>query len=103
VLRGWFAHELGHVVDYQKRTALEIALYGLRYLSSGSYRRRAEHKADQIAFAHGFLDDILKTKEFLFHNDLIQESYRKKMMKYYMSIDEAQSWMKENVQLDPVG
>lgn len=102
VLRGWFAHELGHVVDYHSRSPIEMLGYGIRYLSSGNYRRMVEHKADQIAFEHGFLEDVLKTKEFLFHNDLIKEEYRRKMMRYYMSIDEARNWMKENIQIDPV-
>jgi hypothetical protein len=102
VLVGWFAHELGHVVDYLNRSGIQMLLFGIQYLSSAHFRRQAEHRADQIAAKHGFHREVLETKKFLFHHDMIDPLYRKKMQKYYMSIDDLNAWVEENVAVDPI-
>lgn len=102
VLIGWFAHELGHVVDYLDRSSIQMISFGIQYLSSAKFRRQAEHRADQIAAKHGFHKEVLETKKFLFHHDMIDPVYRAKMQKYYMSIDELNDWVEENVAVDPI-
>ena len=34
VMIGWLGHELGHIVDYQKKTNLELLWFGVNYLMS---------------------------------------------------------------------
>ncbi|MGM0479995.1 MAG: hypothetical protein ACQERC_12310 [Bacteroidota bacterium] len=102
VIMGWFAHELGHVVDYSRHSFLGMIGFGLRYLLSTSFRKKIEHRADQIAIEHGFHAEILATKKFLFTHDLIDDKYRNKMKKYYMPLKTVEDWIEENVSIDPV-
>lgn len=102
VLMGWFAHELGHVIDYQSRSALSMIGFGLKYLFSRSFRLEAEHRADKIAIEKGFLDQILITKKYILDHHLIEDSYKDKIKKYYMSENDARTYAMAQVSIDPV-
>ncbi|WP_439487297.1 hypothetical protein [Algoriphagus sp.] len=86
VLKGWFAHELGHIVDYENHSNLGMVTYGIRYSLSDRYKRDREHTADSIAIRHGFRDEIVTTKKYLMENDFISPTYQSQLKKYYMSI-----------------
>lgn len=87
VLTGWFAHELGHLVDYEKRSNMGMVGFGIRYLTSGKFKRRAEHAADQIAIDHGFHNEIIATKRFILEHELLGDRYKERINKYYMTIE----------------
>ncbi len=95
VLKGWFAHELGHIMDYRNQSSLQMVLFGLKYLASDSFRRQAEHVADQYAIRYGFHSEIISAKEFILENELLTPAYKDKISKYYMSIDQVR-WHTEN-------
>lgn len=95
VLRGWFAHELGHIMDYRNRSSLGLIWFGIRYLSSSTYRRRSEYIADQYAIRHGFHEEIITAKRFILENDLLTPEYKAIIDKYYMPIHEVQ-WHTDN-------
>ncbi|MEJ2003808.1 MAG: hypothetical protein P8X57_02335 [Cyclobacteriaceae bacterium] len=95
VLSGWFAHELGHIMDYQKKSALGMVWFGVKYLISDRFRTKAEHTADQYAIRYGFHDEIIAAKRFLLENDLVTPAYRQKISKYYMTIDQVR-WHTDN-------
>lgn len=84
VLIGWFAHELGHLMDYQQYSNLQMIGYGVRYLLSAKQRKIIEHDADYIAIAHGFHEEILATKKFILEHDLIEEDYKNKIKRFYL-------------------
>ncbi len=88
VLTGWFAHELGHLVDYESRSNFMMAIYGIRYVISAKFKRKVEHEADYIAIANGFKDEILATKAFILDHELLEESYKEQIRKYYLSTEE---------------
>lgn len=102
VLKGWFAHELGHIVDYEIRSNVSMIGYGLKYTFSDSFKKACEHQADSIAIEHGFHKEIIATKKFLLQNEFVSEAYKEKLRKYYMSISGVKMCMKENapVKLD---
>lgn len=102
VLIGWFAHELGHVKDYQEHTLIGMLFFGVKYVLSAKFRKRIEHRADQIAIEHGFHNEVLATKKFLFHHEAIENSYRLKMKRFYMPMRDVEEWIEENVSIDPV-
>jgi len=87
VLKGWIAHEMGHLVDYLDRSVLEMAIYGVRYIWSKKFAKEVEHKADKIAVYHGFYEAIKATKRFLFFHEEIHPSYSEKLKSTYMSLD----------------
>ncbi|REG94494.1 hypothetical protein [Algoriphagus antarcticus] len=86
VLRGWFAHELGHIVDYENHSNAGMIAYGIRYSLSDEYKREREHEADSIAIRHGFREEIIVAKKYLLENDFISPAYQSQIKKYYMSV-----------------
>lgn len=88
VLVGWFAHELGHVVDYQPYTSWQMIKYGVKYVMSRKFRKTAEYSADYIAIANGFHEEIIEAKRYILENDFVNEEYKAKIQEYYMSIED---------------
>lgn len=84
VLKGWFAHELGHIVDYKRRSNFQMIIFGLKYLLFRKFKKKVEYDADYIAISHGFHEEILATKRFIIENDLIGDKYKNKILKYYL-------------------
>ncbi len=85
VLKGWFAHELGHVMDYRHRSMLGMIWFGLRYVLSRRYRKKVEHMADEYAIAYGMANDILATKKYILEHSELPDKYKRRIRKYYMS------------------
>lgn len=88
VLVGWFAHELGHVMDYFHRGVTNMIQFGLGYWLFPNFRIGAERKADLYAIENGFAKEILATKKFILDHSSLPAIYKKKIEKYYMSPDE---------------
>jgi len=88
VLVGWFAHELGHILDYQQRSALGMLWFGICYLIFPTYRLGAERRADLYAIAQGMADHLLVTKKYILHHSNLPAKYLQRIEKYYMSIEE---------------
>ncbi|WP_420318801.1 hypothetical protein [Ekhidna sp.] len=101
VLCGWFAHELGHVVDYAPHSTFGMIKYGIKYLVSKSFRKEVEHRADEIAIEAGFHEEILATKRYVFSHDLIDDTYKDQMRKYYMSIEDVEMCINKKMPLQP--
>ncbi len=101
VLIGWFAHELGHVLDYQRHSNLGMIAYGLRYLTSAKYRKKVEHDADYIAISKGFQEQIIATKKFIMEHQLIDDRYKDKMKRYYLPEDQVLVCAKDKMLMEP--
>ncbi|UZD23465.1 hypothetical protein PBT90_08700 [Algoriphagus halophytocola] len=101
VLEGWFAHELGHIIDYENHSNLGMVVYGIRYSLSDEYKRQREHEADSIAIRHGFRAEIVATKKYLLHNDFISPTYQAQLKKYYMSVRGAELCPDERIPVLP--
>lgn len=101
VLKGWFAHELGHIVDYEVRSNMSMVGYGLKYKFSNSFKKACEHQADSIAIDHGFHKEIIATKRYLLEHDLIPEIYKAKLRKYYMPISGVEMCVQKNSPIVP--
>jgi hypothetical protein len=90
VLVGWFAHELGHIMDYLDRSWWDLIRFGLGYWLLPTFRLGAERKADLFAIEHGFAEEINATKRFLLDDSDIPNSYKDRLNKYYMTIEEVE-------------
>jgi hypothetical protein len=101
VLRGWFAHELGHIVDYENHSNVGMIAYGIRYSLSDDYKREREHEADSIAIRNGFKQEIIATKNYLLENDFISPKYQDQLKKYYMSVRGVELCPEEVVPIKP--
>lgn len=101
VLIGWFAHELGHIVDYAPHNTWQMLRFGFKYLLSSKFKKETEHSADVIAVEHGFAPEIIAAKRYILENELMGQKYKDKISKYYMSIDEVEVCSRENTVVQP--
>lgn len=88
ILIGWIGHELGHIIDYQHRSKFNLIWFGIKYLLSENHIVDAERAADAYAVYHGMEDYILITKDFILNHAQINESYKERIKKYYLSPEE---------------
>lgn len=94
VLMGWFAHELGHIMDYRERSALNLIFFVLRYLTVPTYRMGAERRADLYAIDHGFGDELMATKLYILDQSKLPEKYKQRIKRYYLSPTELETILK---------
>lgn len=85
VLVGWFAHELGHVMDYLNRSSSELVWFGTKYWVSDKFKSVAERNADIFAIKHGLSEEIIATKKFILKNSSLPEEYVAKIKRLYLS------------------
>lgn len=85
VLKGWFGHELGHVMDYEGLSKRGLLKFGFGYLFSKEFVRNAENRADRIAIRHGLGNEIIQTKNFILNHAGLSEKYKQKIRKLYPS------------------
>lgn len=88
ILIGWIGHELGHVLDYQNRTNLNLIAFGFNYLFSENHIIEAERAADTFAIEQGMGSYLLKTKKFILNHAEITETYKNRIKRYYLSPEE---------------
>ncbi|NNE76582.1 MAG: hypothetical protein HKN31_05860, partial [Pricia sp.] len=95
IMIGWLGHELGHVMDFKNRSGANLIGFGLRYLFSKNYIKRAERMADSYAVAHGMEDYILATKEFILTKAGLSQKYVDRIKRLYLSPEEIMDIVKE--------
>ncbi|CAN5341755.1 hypothetical protein BH23BAC2_BH23BAC2_06020 [soil metagenome] len=88
VLIGWIGHELGHIMDYQDRSGLNLIIFGARYLISKKHIREAERAADTYAVNRGMGEYILATKDFILSHANLSEVYKARIKRLYLSPEE---------------
>ena len=95
VLIGWLGHELGHVMDYHNRSGLNLIRFGMGYLFSESFVRKAEQRADRYAVRHGMKDYILETKNYILNHVGLSEKYKEKIKRLYVSPEQLLEFVNE--------
>lgn len=88
VLIGWIGHELGHIMDYQDRSAVGLIWFGLKYITSKNYIREAERVADTYAVNHGLGEQIIATKDFILNHSRLSDVYKARIEDLYLSQEE---------------
>lgn len=88
VLIGWIGHELGHVMDYENRSVWGMIRFGLGYLLSPSYVKKAERTADTFAVNHGLGKYIIATKHYILDHTSLPDKYKRKIARLYLSPDD---------------
>ena len=102
VMIGWLGHELGHVMDYYERSSLNLIWFGIKYTFSSSFMKKAERTADTHAVHHGMEKYILRTKDFILNNAEINEVYKTRIIKYYLSPEEIMLLVNERDLVDEI-
>lgn len=88
ILIGWIGHELGHIMDYENRDIGGMIAFGLGYLFSKKYIRKAERMADSYAVSHGLGRYIIETKHFILNHAELPQKYKEKIARLYLSPDD---------------
>ncbi|SDS19490.1 hypothetical protein [Christiangramia echinicola] len=88
VLIGWIGHELGHIMDYRDRSAVNLIWFGVKYVTSKNYIREAERAADTYAVNHGLGENIIATKNFIINHSKLSDSYKSRIEDLYLSPEE---------------
>lgn len=102
VLVGWFAHELGHVMDYLNRSGWDLLRFGVLYKISENFRIGAERKADLFAMENGCASYIMETKKFIIEHSDLSNVYKAQIERYYISPEELTIILEEqtNIRID---
>lgn len=87
VMIGWIGHELGHILDYQGKTNLDLVSFGYRYLFHDDFVKEAERVADSLAVERGMGHYIIATKRFILDHADLPQSYKDKISRLYLSPD----------------
>lgn len=95
VLIGWLGHELGHVMDYRDRSAIEMLWFGIRYITSSNHIKEAERAADTYAVNHGMGKYIIATKDFILNHAHLSASYKQRIQKLYLSPEQIMELIQE--------
>ncbi len=95
IMIGWLGHELGHVIDFEQRSGLNLIGFGISYLTSKKYIRGAERRADSYAVTHGMETYILATKEFILKKAGLTQTYVDRIKNFYLSPEEIMTLVEE--------
>lgn len=88
VMTGWIGHELGHIMDYERRTFWGLLGFGISYGFSKKYVRRSERVADSFAIDQGMGLYLLSTKRFILDHSELPQTYKDKIKALYLSPDD---------------
>lgn len=87
VMVGWIGHELGHIMDYESRSNLNMMKFGYSYFFHPSFVKHAEMLADSLAVERGMGNYIVATKRFILDNADLPQAYKDKIRRLYLSPD----------------
>jgi hypothetical protein len=87
VMIGWIGHELGHILDYERRSNAGMISFGYQYVFSSTYVKEAERIADTYAVERGLGKYIIATKRFILDHAELPQSYKNKIARLYLSPD----------------
>jgi hypothetical protein len=87
VMIGWIGHELGHILDYERKSNAGMISFGYQYIFSPSYVKQAERDADTYAVERGLGKYIIATKRFILDHAELPQSYKNKIARLYLSPD----------------
>jgi hypothetical protein len=85
---GILAHELGHIVYYQKLNILQFGKWGLMYLISDDFRATHERSTDIMPVYHGLGSQIYQYAYYVRYDPCCREFYshgKDFMDKYYLT------------------
>ncbi len=88
ILVGWFAHELGHIMDYKDRSAGNLLGFAIKYLTSKPFIKHSELRADALAADNGCAKHLIRTKKFILFDSRFSKEYKAKIKELYPSPEE---------------
>lgn len=91
-LEAILAHELEHIVDYSKKTNLQIINQGLKFVTNFDYRTIYERQTDEKVLKKGFSAGLIKYRQWQYQR-LNEKDLKFKKIIYYTP-EEIDQWLK---------
>ncbi|MDD2798330.1 MAG: hypothetical protein PHV20_07015 [Bacteroidales bacterium] len=91
---GALAHELGHILDYEKRSSIGLMERAVDYTKSG-WKRKFETKIDKITIAHGMGWQLYDWADFVMNKSTATDKYKAFKRKIYMSPEQIAKYIAE--------
>lgn len=95
IMIGWIGHELGHIMDYESRSNLDMVGFGIGYVFSADYVKKVERIADSYAVSHGLGNYLIETKRFILDHAELPQAYKDKIARLYVSPEEITEQVKK--------
>ena len=84
LITGWFAHELGHVVQYERMNLKEFLAFPFKYFFSSNFRKSFEIQATDLAREIGFGNEFSEVEFFLKNDSRVSKKYRERFRNFYL-------------------
>jgi len=102
VMVGWIGHELGHIMDYERKNTWGIMGMGISYWLSRNYVRKAERIADSFAVDRGMGPYLVVKKSFILDHTELPQAYKDRIAALYLSPDDIDQLVAELEHEDPL-
>lgn len=89
---GVIAHELAHILDYEKKSAGALLKLGIQYLASNNHHRY-ESAIDNITISRGFGWQLYDWSDFVLNKSMANDRYKLFKLKNYMTPPEIEREM----------
>ncbi len=90
---GGLGHEYAHIIDYSKRSSLNIMWLGIKYLFSKKTRAKLEHKVDKLTIERGLGWQSIAWEEHVIENSKASVKYKTYKKKLYLSAEQIRDHM----------
>lgn len=81
---GWYAHELAHIIEYEKMSNWSLFKFTFKYIFNYNFRTQVEKRVNAFAFNNGFAEEIFNTwKKFLQLEDVVNSKYKRYIINNY--------------------
>jgi hypothetical protein len=75
-LDGWIAHEVSHLLAYEKMTNLELLIFGYKYFFYKKFKKNIEKETDMETIRRGFSKELIAGNKAVVDSNLPKQ-YKK--------------------------
>ncbi len=90
---GIIAHELSHIVDYQKRKTFSMMKCGLYYSIFNHYHRTLERNTDMLVIQKGLAHQLYAFSNYVLNKSSASPEYKEFKRKNYLSPEEISDYL----------
>jgi hypothetical protein len=81
-ITAWLAHELTHIIEYEKMSNWNLFVFLINYTFSLNFRFKVEKRVNAYAANNGFANEMFSTwKKFLSLGNVLNSRYKKYVIK----------------------
>lgn len=80
--KGWFSHELAHIVDYETMSRAAFVRFVFKYLLNPNFRYATERRINTFAYNYGFAREFFNAAK-VFYSVQAKSEYKERLRKNY--------------------